>query len=72
MAAAEPLRERFEIERRRASFFAFLAGAGSGIIISDMWISPWLGVVGGVALGLLAYGSVFAFESLMWRKHRGR
>jgi hypothetical protein len=67
-----PLRERFESERRRASFFAFLAGAGSGIIITDMWISHWLGVVGGVAFGALAYGAVFTYESIMWRRHSGR
>ena len=72
MARAEPLRERFESERRRASFIAFLAGAGSGIILTDMWISHLLGVVGGVALGAMAYVVVFTYESLMWRRHRGR
>ncbi|MEP7216779.1 MAG: hypothetical protein ABI782_11045, partial [Anaerolineaceae bacterium] len=57
-----PLRERFEVERRRAAFLSFLAGSGIGIIAADTWVSHWLGVPGGLALGGLAYGIVWAYE----------
>ena len=68
-ATRSPLRERFEVERRRAAFMGFLPAAGVGIIVSDTWISPWLGVPGGLAIGALAYGVVYAYETFMWRKH---
>ncbi len=71
MTARHPLREHFEIERRRSAFFAFLAGAGTGIIVTDTWISHWLGVVGGLAMGGIAYGLVYGYETLMWRRHHG-
>ena len=58
-----PLRERFEAERRRAAFLSFLAGTGIGIIAADTWLSPWLGVPGGLAAGAFAYGSVWAYET---------
>jgi hypothetical protein len=70
-ANRSPLRERFETERRRAAFMGFLPAAGVGIIASDTWVSPWLGVPGGLALGALAYGIVYSYETLMWRKHHG-
>lgn len=70
-ASRSPLRERFEVERRRAAFMGFLPAAGVGIIVSDTWISPWLGVPGGLAIGALAYGIVYSYETLMWRKHNG-
>ena len=66
-----PLRERFEAERRRAAFLSFLAGTGIGIIAADTWVSPWLGVPGGLAVGAVAYGSVWAYETLMWRRENG-
>ena len=66
-----PLRERFEVERRRASFLTFLAGTGIGIIAADTWVSHRLGVPGGLALGGLAYGIVWAYETLMWRRENG-
>lgn len=66
-----PLRERFEAERRRAAFLSFLAGTGIGIIAADTWVSPWLGVPGGLAVGAFAYGSVWAYETLMWRRENG-
>src|SRR5438067_726728 len=55
-ASRGPLRERFEVERRRAAFFSFLAGAGIGIIVTDTWLSHWFGVVGGFVGGGVAYG----------------
>ena len=67
-----PLREEFEVGRRREAFFAFLAGAGTGIIASDTWISPYLGVPGGLLLGGFAYGVVYSYETIMWRRHHGR
>ncbi len=67
-----PLRERFETERRRAAFLAFLPAAGIGIIASDTWVSPWLGVPGGLLVGGLAYAITWSYESLMWRRHHGR
>lgn len=72
MTVREPLRVQFEAERRRAAFLAFLAGAGSGIIITDTWISHLLGVVGGIGAGTAAYGAVFGYETLMWRRKHGR
>ena len=70
-ARKHPLREQFETERRRAAFFSFLAGSGIGIIATDTWVSHWLGVPGGLAIGGIAYGLVYGYESLMWRKHHG-
>ena len=70
--AKSPLREQFESERRRAAFIAFLAGAGSGIIVADTWIAPWLGVPGGIAAGILAYATVYGYETFMWRREHGR
>ena len=67
-----PLRDQFEIERRRAAFFSFLAGAGIGIIVTDTWLSHWFGVAGGFVMGGAAYGIVYGYESLMWRRHHGR
>ena len=67
-----PLRERFESERRRAAFLAFLPGAMTGIIVADTWISPWTGVLGGVLAGMATYGIVFLYETCMWRRHHGR
>jgi hypothetical protein len=69
--ARNPLRERFEVERRRAAFFGFLPAAGVGIIAADTWISPWLGIPGGLLLGALAYGLVWGYETLMWNKNNG-
>jgi hypothetical protein len=66
------MRDRFEVERRRSAFLSFLAGAGIGIIAFDTWVSPWLGVPGGFAIGALAYGITYGYETLMWRKHHGR
>ena len=71
MEAEPTLRERFVTGRRRSAFFSALAGGGVGIIAADMWIAPQLGVAGGVAGGLLAYGMVFAYETLMWRRNHG-
>jgi len=67
----QPLREQFEMERRRAAFLSFLAGAGAGIIVADMWVSHWLGVPGGLAIGGLAYAVVWTYETLMWRREHG-
>jgi hypothetical protein len=66
-----PLRQEFELGRRREAFFAFLAGAGTGIIATDTWLSHWLGVLGGLAVGGLAYGIVYGYETFMWRRHHG-
>lgn len=66
-----PLRERFEAERRRAAFLSFLPATGIGIIASDTWIAPWAGVPGGLAVGAFAYALTWGYESLMWRRHHG-
>lgn len=71
MRAASALREQFERERRRAAFFAFLAGAGTGIIVTDTWISHWFGVAGGFAAGGVAYGAVYLYETWMWCRLNG-
>lgn len=71
MRANDRQREEFEVLRRREAFFSFLAGAGIGIIVFDTWVNPWMGVPGGLAVGGLAYGAVWAYESLMWRRHHG-
>jgi hypothetical protein len=71
-AAKSSLRERFESERRRAAFLAFLPATGAGIIASDTWISPWMGIPGGLAGGAIAYLLVYGYESLMWRRDHGR
>lgn len=65
------LRQEFERGRRREAFFAFLAAAGAGIIATDTWISPWLGAAGGLIAGGLAYASVYAYETIMWKRHHG-
>ncbi len=70
-ARKHPLRERFEVERRQASFFSFLAGSGIGIIAADTWVSHWLGVPGGLAIGGVAYSLVYSYETLMWRRNHG-
>ena len=67
--AKHPLRERFEDERKRAAFIGFLTGAGIGIIVSDTWISPLLGVPGGFVIGGIVYGLIFGYETFMWRRH---
>lgn len=66
------LRQQFEAGRRREAFFAFLAGAGTGIIASDTWVSPWAGVPGGLAVGGVAYLVVYGYETFQWRRHHGR
>jgi hypothetical protein len=71
-AARSSLRERFESERRRSAFLAFLPATGAGIIASDTWISPWMGIPGGLMVGGLAYLLVHGYESLMWRRNHGR
>lgn len=71
MATKSRMREEFEVERKRAAFFAFLPAAAAGIIASDTWISPWAGIPGGIILGALAYALVYAYETMMWRKHHG-
>ena len=68
----DPLRQRFETERRRSAFMSFLPAAGIGIIASDTWLSPWAGVPGGLIVGGLAYAIVWGYESFMWRRHHGR
>jgi hypothetical protein len=70
--AKHPQREQFEAARRREAFFSFLAGAGIGIITFDTWVAPWAGIPGGFAFGGLAYGLVYGFETLMWRRNHGR
>ena len=64
-----PLRQQFEVERRRAAFMAFLPATGAGIIASDTWVSPWMGVPGGLMAGAAAYVLVWAYESYMWRRN---
>ncbi len=68
-ATRSPLRARFEAERRRSAFLAFLPATGAGIIASDTWLSPWAGVPGGLLAGALAYAVVYGYETLMWRRH---
>lgn len=65
------LRKQFEEERRRSAFLAFLPAAGAGIIASDMWISPWMGVPGGLLVGGFAYVLVYVYETMMWRREHG-
>jgi hypothetical protein len=66
--AKDPLRERFEAERRKASIRGFLTGTGIGIIVCDTWISSLLGIPGGVVFGVLAYGTIYGYETMMWRR----
>jgi len=66
-----PLRDQFEVGRRREAFFGFLAGAGIGIIAADTWVSPWLGVPGGLLAGGAVYAIIYGYETIMWRKHHG-
>lgn len=70
--ARTPLRKRFESERRRAAFIGSLPAGMTGIIAADTWLAPVLGIAGGLAAGLLAYGVIFWYETLMWRKRHGR
>jgi hypothetical protein len=67
-----PIRERFEAERRRSAFLTFLPATGVGIIASDTWVGPWAGIPGGLVLGGAAYALVYSYETLMWRRHHGR
>lgn len=71
MEQKHPLRRRFEEERRRAAFLAFLPAMGIGIIAADTWVSPWLGVPGGLVVGLLGYLAVYAYETFMWGRQHG-
>lgn len=68
---AHPLRQRFEQERRRSAFFSALFAGGAGIIATDTWFAHWAGVPGGLAAGFAAYGLVYAYETVMWRRHHG-
>lgn len=70
--ATQNLRQRFEQERRRAAFLSFLPATGVGIIAADSLLAPWAGVPGGLAFGGFAYLLVYAYETLMWRRHHGR
>ncbi len=65
------LRSQFEVERRRSAFMSFLLGTGVGIIVTDTWISAWFGIPGGFIGGVVAYGLVYGYETLMWRRHHG-
>jgi hypothetical protein len=67
-----PQRERFETERRRAAFLGFLPATGIGIIAFDTWVSPWMGVPGGLLVGAAGYAAIYAYETLMWRREHGR
>ena len=40
--------------------------------MTDTWINHWFGVPGGLAIGALAYGLVYGFETLMWRRNHAR
>ncbi len=71
-AAKSPLRDRFETERRRAAFMAFLPAMGVGVIAADTWVAAWAGVPGGLVFGGFAYGLVYVYETLMWRRDHGR
>ncbi|HCV00642.1 MAG TPA: hypothetical protein DGL25_05520 [Dehalococcoidia bacterium] len=71
METEPALRVRFERERRRAAFYSALAGGIAGIIIADMWVAPELGVVGGFLGGIFAYATIFAYETVMWRRNHG-
>lgn len=51
---------------------SFLLGAGTGIIVTDTWLSHWFGAVGGIVGGGAAYGLVYAYETLMWSRNHGR
>jgi len=66
-----PDRERFETERRRAAFLGFLPMTGIGIIAFDTWVSPWMGVPGGLLVGSAGYAIIYVYETLMWRKEHG-
>jgi len=67
-----PLRDRFEVERRRSAFLSFLPAAGIGIIACDTLVAPWAGVPGGLLVGSAAYLLVYGYETFMWKKHHGR
>jgi hypothetical protein len=72
MAATKPpLRQHFEAQRRRASFMGFLTGAGIGIIATDTWVAPVLGIPGGILVGAAAYVSIYSYETTMWRRNHG-
>jgi hypothetical protein len=71
-SAPQSHRERFETERRRAAFFAFLPATGIGIIAFDTWVSPWFGVPGGLLVGGVGYATVYLYETIMWRKEHSR
>ena len=68
MTEKTPLRQQFETERRRAAIRGFLYGTGIGIIVSDTWISPLLGIPGGIVFGALGSGTIFGYETFMWRR----
>lgn len=70
-ATKSPLRERFEVERRRASFLTFLLTGAIGIIIGDTWINSWAGIPGGLIGGGIGYGLIYLYESFMWRREHG-
>lgn len=44
---------------------------GVGVIASDTWIGPWAGIPGGLLFGGFAYGIVWGYETLMWRRNHG-
>ncbi len=68
MTARHPLRDQFEAERRKAALRGFLYGTGIGIIGANIFISPLLGIPGGIIFGALAYGLIYGYETYMWRR----
>lgn len=44
---------------------------GIGVIATDTWVSPWLGIPGGLLAGGFAYAVIFTYETLMWRREHG-
>ncbi len=68
MTEKPPLRQHFETERRRAAIRGFLYGTAIGIIVANTWISPLFGIPGGIVFGVAAYGAIYGYETLMWRR----
>jgi hypothetical protein len=67
----DPLRARFETERRRTAFMAALPAILIGIIAGDTWIHPVAGLLTGPLLGAVAYGFTYAWDTWQWRRHHG-
>lgn len=84
MKRDHPVRRKFEAHRSWSSFVSGMFAGAAGILSADFWmLGPGAGPAAdafqivvnssafGIAAGVTAFGSVYVYESLMWRRQYG-